>query len=166
MGSARNRPRRKYRLRSEGGPVRVSRLLAISCLLLAAAFGISAHGYSSPATLYLTLDTGAGDAAFQSVVYVQNVKTGTTLSFPYPPHAPPLLVYVPEPGTYVFYARLVEAMDDYYFGCTGKRGKDGSPRKGLLAVDIEAGKEYHLVINDRSVKLPEKGKPVTVTWHR
>jgi hypothetical protein len=73
---------------------------------------------------------------------------------------------VPEPGTYVFYARLVEAVDDYFFGCARKAAKGASPGKGLLAYDIEAGKEYRILVNYRTVKLPEKGKPVVVAWHR
>jgi hypothetical protein len=100
------------------------------------------------------------------MLYVQNVVTGDTASYPFPPHAPPLLVYIPQPGTYVFYARLIEAMDDYFYGFTGRAAGAPSPEKGLLALDVETGKEYRVLMNDRSVKLPEKGKPVTVAWHR
>lgn|GEM_PF-6722596 len=124
-----------------------------------------AHGYSPPAVAYVTLDTGAGDSAFQSVVYVQNLETGETASYPFPPHAPPLLVYIPEAGSYVFYARLIEAMDDYFFACTGRPPQGASPKKGLLVVKIATGKEYRILINDRSVELPEKGKPVRVPVH-
>jgi len=143
-----------------------TRALGFFILIFATAFAVEAHGYSAPGSVSISLDTGAGEAGFQSVVYVQNVKTGQTLSFPYPPHAPPLLVYVPEPGTYVFYARLVEAMDDYFFGYTGMLGRGPSPKRGLLAIDIEAGKGYKVLLNDRAVLLPEKGRPVIVPWRR
>jgi len=142
-------------------------ILIIVALLvaLAAPASIHAHGFAASATVYLKLDTGAGDAAFQAVMYIQNVATGETASYPLTPHAPPLLAYIPVPGTYVFYARLVEAMDDYFFGATGREPGGASPRRGLLAVDVEQGKEYEVLVNDRSVRLPEKGKPVSVPWH-
>ncbi len=132
---------------------------------LAAPASVHAHGFVAPAAVYLELDTGAGDAAFQAVMYVHNVATGETASYPLTPHAPPLLAYIPLPGTYVFYARLVEAMDDYFFGSTGREPGGAPPRRGLLAVDVEQGKEYRVLVNDRSVRLPEKGKPVAVPWH-
>jgi hypothetical protein len=143
-----------------------SKLLLAATLLLAVAGLEFSHGYSAPASALLSLDTGAGDAAFQSMLYVQNVVTGETASYPFPPHAPPLLVYIPQPGTYVFYARLIEAMDDYFYGATGRVANGPSPGLGLLAIDIETGKEYRVLINDRSVALPEKGKPVSVAWRR
>ncbi len=146
--------------------MRAAKWLSVAVLSLGISQAQFAHGYSAPATAYITLDTGAGDSAFQSVIYVQNVATGETASYPFPPHAPPLLVYIPESGVYVFYARLIEAMDDYYFGSTGRLPQGPSPRKGLLAVKVDTGKEYRILINDRSVELPEKGKPVSVSWYQ
>jgi hypothetical protein len=136
---------------------------ALSCL---APLAVHAHGYVPPATVTISVDTGGGEPGFQTIVYVQNVKTGDTASYAIAPHSKPLLVYIAEPGTYVFYGRLVEAMDDYFFGATGVKSRSTPVLRPLLALDIELGKEYQVLINDRSVQLPVKGKPVTVPWRR
>ncbi len=140
-------------------------ILAISLAGLAPS-PVRAHGYVAPANVTIAVDTGGGDPGFQTIVYVQNVTTGATASYAIAPHSKPFIAYIAEPGTYVFYGRLVEAMDDYFFGSTGAKSRSTPVLRPLLALDIELGKEYQVLINDRSVKLPEKGKPVTVPWRR
>ena len=79
------------------------------------------------------------------------------------------------PGTYVFYARLVEAPDDYHYGFTGyqagayghmTRGGTRGAATNLIALDIRPGAKYKVFISDSWALLPQPGKPVQVPWHR
>lgn len=115
------------------------------------------------------------DNTFAATVYAQEVNTGKTYSFPYGPHTMYLPVEIKVPGTYVFYATLVEAPDDYHYGFTGyqaaayghmTRGGTQDPATNLIALDLKPGGHYKVFISDHWAKLPERGKPVTVGWHR
>ena len=141
--------------------------LAVSLLLA---------GCASTKTAKVTLkfDIAGGDNAFGATVYAQEVSTGRTLSFPYGPHTPYLVAELPAPGKYVFYARLVEAPDDYHYGYTsptpvayghGTRGGTQDPTKAsLIAVDTKPAGRYKAYINDYRATLPAPGQPVTVPW--
>jgi len=115
------------------------------------------------------------DNTFAATVYAQEVSTGLTTKFAYGPHTPSLTVDLKTPGTYVFYARLVEAADDYHYGFTGyqagtyghmTRGGTRDASTNLIALDIKPGANYKVFISDSWAVLPEPGKPVTVAWHR
>ena len=130
--------------------------------------GLSANS----AKVVIKFDQAGGDNSFAATVYVQEVDTGETLLFPYDPHTPNITVNLRKPGKYVFYARLVEAPDDYHYGYTSNqtvayghmtRGGVGQP-DGLLAVEVKLGGKYKAYINDYRAALPARGKPVTVPW--
>jgi hypothetical protein len=116
------------------------------------------------------------DNSFAATVYAQEVSTGATTAFAYGPHTPSMTVSLKAPGTYVFYARLVEAPDDYHYGFTGfQAGTYGHMTRGgtrdaaatnLIAVDAKAGGSYKVFISDNWAVLPQPGQPVTVPWHR
>lgn len=115
------------------------------------------------------------DNTFAATVYAQEVNTGQTTKFSYGPHTPYLPVEIKVPGTYVFYATLVEAPDDYHYGFTGyqaaayghmTRGGTQDPATNLIALDLKPGGQYKVYISDHWAKLPVPGKPVTVGWHR
>ena len=115
------------------------------------------------------------DNAFAATIYAQEVNTGQTTKFAYGPHTPSITVDLKLPGTYVFYARLVEAADDYHYGFTGyqagayghmTRGGTRDASTNLIALDVKPGGEYKVFISDSWAVLPEPGKPVTVAWHR
>lgn len=115
------------------------------------------------------------DNAFAATVYAQDVSTGATTAYAYGPHTPSLTVALKAPGTYVFYARLVEAPDDYHYGFTGyqagayghmTRGGTRDPDTNLLAVDAKPGGHYKVFISDSWAVLPTPGHPVKVPWRR
>jgi len=115
------------------------------------------------------------DNSFAATIYAQEVSTCSTTSFAYGPHTPSLTVALKTPGTYVFYARLVEAPDDYHYGFTGyqagayghmTRGGTRDPGTNLIAVDAKSGGKYKIFISDSWAVLPTPGQPVTVAWHR
>lgn len=126
------------------------------------------------ARVSVKFDIYGGDNAFSATVYAQEVATGKTHSFVYHPHTPYITAELAEPGKYVFYARLVEAPDDYHYGYTntqpvayghGTRGGTQDPAKAsLIAVPVQPGGSYRVYINDYRAILPEPGKPVTVPW--
>jgi hypothetical protein len=115
------------------------------------------------------------DNTFAATVYAQEVGTGRTIKYAYGPHLPYLSVDLPQAGTYVFYARLVEAPDDYHYGFTGyradayghmTRGGTRDPGVNLIGLDVKPGGTYKVYISDHWAELPEPGKPVSVPWHR
>jgi hypothetical protein len=127
---------------------------------------------ANTAKVVIKFDQAGGDNSFAATVYVQEVDTGDTLLFPYDPHTPNITVDLKKPGKYVFYAKLVEAPDDYHYGYTSNqtvayghmtRGGVGQPN-GLLAVEVKLGGKYKAYINDYRATLPARGKPVTVPW--
>jgi hypothetical protein len=127
-----------------------------------------------PAKVIVKFDIVGGDNAFAATVYVQEVATGQTLLVPYGPHTPYVETDLKTPGKYVFYARLVEAPDDYHYGYTSDqpvayghmtRGGTQDPAlASLIAVDVQPGGKYKAYVNDYRAILPAPGKPVTVPW--
>ncbi len=126
------------------------------------------------AAVHVKFDIVGGDNNFAASVYVQEVDTGATFTVPYDPHTPYIVIPIKKPGRYVFYARLVEAPDDYHYGFTSyqtvgyghmTRGGTGDPAtESLVALDVKLGEKYKVYINDYRARLPEAGKPVTVPW--
>ncbi len=125
-------------------------------------------------TVVVKFDIVGGDNSFAATVYAQEVSTGQTLQFPYGPHTPYITVDLKTPGKYVFYARLVEAPDDYHYGYTSTQpvayghmtrgGTQDPSMAGLIAIDVKPGGKYKAYINDYRAVLPAPGKPVTVPW--
>lgn len=127
-----------------------------------------------PATVQVKFDIYGGDNTFAATIYAQEVSTGETLAFPYGPHMPYIKVELKKPGKYVFYARLVEAPDDYHYGYTSTRpvayghmtngGTQDSASAGLIAVEVKPGGSYKAYVNDHWAAIPVSGRPVTVPW--
>ena len=147
---------------------------AFPVLVLVPALGCAWFG-PRPAQVTLKFVVFDHDNAFAATVYAQEVHTGATRSFAYGPHTPYMTVSVQPPGTYVFYARLVEAPDDYHYGFTGfqaaayghmTRAGTRDATQNLVALDLKPGGHYRVFISDNWAVLPEPGRPVTVAWHR
>lgn len=121
------------------------------------------------ATIIIGLDMGGGGAGFAATLYAQEVSTGEDFTIflsagshgasNFPTSAPQML-YVRAPATYVFYARLINAPDNYYYGYTTCADDECL----LKAIEVAPGQTYSVTINDRGALLPERGKPVTIPW--
>ncbi len=126
------------------------------------------------AKVKVKFDIYGGDNAFAATVYAQEIHTGRTFTFPYGPHTPYITLNLEAPGSYVFYARLVEAPDDYHYGYTGTRpvayghmtngGTQDPASASLIAVNLKPAGEAQVYINDHWAILPVPGQPVTVPW--
>ncbi len=128
-----------------------------------------------PAEIQVTFDMGGGGSGFAASLFAQEVTTGETFKGFYPagshglvvmPTSAPIVITVEAPGTYVFYATLIEAPDDYQFGATGCAAGTDCASSALLAIDVVPGGIYHVTIADRSAPIPTPGVPVTVPWRR
>jgi hypothetical protein len=151
--------------------------LALAVLLFALlSVGCGRLGFGpKPAKVTIKFVIYDKDNAFAATVYAQEVHTGQTTKFAYGPHTPSITVDLKTPGTYVFYARLVEAPDDYHYGFTGyqagayghmTRGGTRDASTNLIALEIKPGRDYKVFISDSWAVLPDPGHPVTVAWHR
>ena len=126
------------------------------------------------ATITATFDMGGGGAGFAATIFAQEVSTGKTFHVFYPagshglvvlPTSPPVSFQVDAPGTYVFYAVLINE-DSYHFGATGCKVASNCASSDLVALDVEPGGSYQVYIGDRAAKIPPTGVPVTVPWHK
>ncbi len=127
------------------------------------------------ATVRVTFDMGGGGSGFAASLFAQEVTTGRTFKGFYPagshgqvvmPTSAPIVITVDAPGTYVFYATLIEAPDDYQFGATGCPAATECASSDLQALDVVPGGMYRVTIADRSAVIPTPGVPVTVPWRR
>ncbi len=127
------------------------------------------------ATVLVNFDLGAGGSGFAATLYAQEVSSGKTFKSFYAtgshglvvlPTSAPVAIMVDAPGTYVFYATLVEAPDDYHYGDTGCPPASDCPLSSLAALDVLPGNTYRVTISDRSPLLPTPGAPVQVPWRR
>jgi hypothetical protein len=154
----------------------MNKILAIVCLVgLALAGCAGLRPTPAPATITVVFDLGGGGSGFAANLYAQEVDSGKTFRSLYPAGghggvtratSPPITFNIDAPGTYVFYARLVEAPDDYHYGATGCAYAERCGDRGLLALDVEPGGVYPVYIADRSAPIPTPDAPVTVPWHR
>ena len=128
-----------------------------------------------PATVYLRLDLGGGGSGFAATLYAQEVTTGKTVHQFQPagshglvvlPTSEPIAFTLDAPGTYVFYATLINNPDDYHFGATGCAAGQDCPSSELLALEVVPGSEYHVTVADSHALLPTPGAPVLVPWHK
>ncbi len=126
------------------------------------------------ATIIATVDMGAGGAGFACLVYAQEVHTGATFhtvmsagshGLVVLPTSPPVSFTVDAPGTYVFYAVLINE-SSYHFGSTECKAVSECTAKGLVARDVLPGETYEVYIGDASAAIPATGVPVTVPWHQ
>lgn len=149
-------------------------LLCVLALLLAGC-GFLATATPQTATVMVTFDLGGGGSGFAATLYAQEVSSGRTFKGFYPagshggvvsPTSPPVSVTVDAPGSYIFYARLIEAPDDYHFGATGCPAGTDCPSSVLKALDVQPGGTYEVVIADRKALLPQVDQPVDVPWER
>ena len=80
------------------------------------------------------------------------------------PTSAPVTLVVDAPGSYVFYANLNEAPDDYHFGYNGcLSGTDCSSRT-LKVLDVVPGGVYQVYITQRFDIVPTPDIPVTQPW--
>lgn len=123
----------------------------------------------------ITFDMGGGGSGFAASLFAQEVSSGRTFKGFYPagshglvvmPTSAPIRVTVEAPGTYVFFATLIEAPDDYRFGATECGAGSDCTATGLLAIDVVPGGTYAVTIADRTAPIPIPGAPVNVPWHR
>jgi hypothetical protein len=117
---------------------------------------------------------GAGGAGFASIIYAQEVNTGKTFHIVMPagshglvvlPTSPPLSFSVEAPGTYVFYAVLINE-DSYHYGATGCKAVTDCPSNELVALGVLPGETYTVYIGDSAAVIPPTGVPVMVPWHK
>lgn len=151
-------------------------LLVVMLLTACASFAASptATPTAPPqATIIAAVDMGAGGAGFASVVYAQEVHTGETFHTVMSagshglvalPTSPPVSFTVEAPGTYIFYAVLINE-DSYHFGSTGCKAVTDCISSELVALDVLPGETYEVYIGDASALIPPTGVPVTVPWH-
>ena len=126
------------------------------------------------ATITATFDMGGGGAGFAATIFAQEVTTGKTFHVFYPagshglvvlPTSPPVSFNVDAPGTYVFYAVLINE-DSYHFGATGCKVASDCASSELVALEVQPGGSYQVYIGDRAAVIPPTGVPVTVPWHK
>lgn len=127
------------------------------------------------ATITATFDMGGGGAGFAATIYAQEVTSGKTFHSFYPagshggvvlPTSPPISFSVEAPGTYIFYATLINDPESYHFGATGCKVASDCPSSELLAIDVIPGGTYPVYIGDRSARIPTPNEPVTVPWRK
>lgn len=120
-----------------------------------------------PATLDVTFAIANGTTGFAATIYAQEVESGATTTKLYAAHSDPITMTVAAPGTYVVYARLVEAPDEYHYGMAAcADGATSCERRVLTAIDVAPGERYAVLVDDRTPLLPERDLPVTVPWQR
>jgi len=152
-------------------------LLSLCWLLVLPLSGCRTGVTPAPAmaTVYVTFDMGGGGAGFAALLYAQEVTSGKTFKGFAPagshggvvlPTSPPVGIQVEAPGTYVFYAALINDPESYQFGATGCLPGEACPSSSLTALDVEPGGVYHITVGDRSAEIPTPGTPVVVPWHR
>ena len=126
------------------------------------------------ATITAALDLGGGGAGFSATIYAQEVHSGETFHMFMPagshglvvlPTSPPVTFDVEAPGTYIFYAVLINE-DSYHWGATGCKALSDCRSNGLVGLDVEPGGHYDVYIADQSALIPPTGVPVEVPWHK
>ena len=148
--------------------------VALVCLLTFTACTASPTKPPGMATITAAFDMGAGGAGFASTIYAQEVHTGKTFhtfmsagshGLVVLPTSPPVTFTVEAPGTYVFYAVLINE-DSCHFGATGCKSSVGCPSNDLVALDVVPGGTYTVHIADQDALIPPTGVPVIVPWHK
>ncbi len=131
------------------------------------------------ATIKVAFDLAGGGSGFSATIYAQEVTSGKTYSLSYSsgahggvilPTSAPVVFQVEAPGTYVIYANLVNAPDDYHFGMTGCAAGTDCTATMLKAIDVAPNGSYSLYLSDRPgerhAPIPTPHAPLTVPWQR
>ena len=127
------------------------------------------------ATVFVRLDLGGGGSGFAATLYAQEVTSGKTVhqfqsagshGLVVLPTSEPINFQLAAPGSYVFYATLINNPDDYHYGATGCAAGQDCASSDLVALDVAPGGVYNVVISDRHALLPTPGAAVTVPWHK
>jgi len=126
------------------------------------------------ATVKVIFDIGGGGTGFAASVYAQEVDSGNTYSLPYSAGShggvvlpsSPITFTVEAPGTYVFYANLVNAPESYHYGATGCKPATDCLSSDLKALAVLPGEVYQITISDRAAPVPTPHAPLTVPWTR
>jgi hypothetical protein len=151
------------------------KIFSFLLLIFLTGCGLLATPTPQPATVMVNFDLGQGGSGFAATLYAQEVTSGKTFKGFYAagshglvvlPTSAPVKIVVDAPGTYVFYATLVEAPDDYHYGATGCKPAEDCPSAELVALDVAPGGTYQVTISDRSAALPTPNAPVSVPWKR
>ncbi len=146
-------------------------ILLLSLALLASCSALSPR----KATVFVRLDLGGGGSGFAATLYAQEVNTGKTIhqfqsagshGLVVLPTSEPLKFQLDAPGTYVFYATLINNPDDYHYGATGCIALQNCTDSTLQALQVEPGGVYNVAITDQDAVLPTPGAPVTVPWRK
>jgi hypothetical protein len=157
--------------------VRICRYLIIAVLGLLALSSCGSFVKPTPqfATVTVTFNLGTAGPGFAASIYAQEVSTGKVFKGFYPagshggvvlPTSPPIVLQIEAPGTYVFYATLIEAPEDYQYGATDCKPGGDCSASTLSAIDVVPGGSYQVHISDRIHLIPTPGEPVAVPWHR
>lgn len=148
--------------------------LILGLFVLASCAGIPTPT-PQPATVVVKFDLGGGGTGFAATIYAQEVNSGKTVhqfmsagshGLVVLPTSAPINILVDAPGTYVFYATLINNPDDYHYGATGCPAGQDCASSDLIAIDVLPGETYSITISDRKALLPAPGSPVTVPWHK
>ena len=150
-------------------------LLLLFLLLLAAC--TRGNPTPQPATVVVAFDLAGGGSGFSLTVYAQEVTSGKSYSQPYSssshggvvlPTSAPLVFTLDAPGTYIFYANLVNAPEDYHYGNTGCPPGPDCESTVYHALDVSPGEEYQVYFSsrqgERHAPVPTPHAPVTVPW--
>ena len=134
---------------------------------------------SSSASITVIFDLAGGGSGFSLTIYAQEVNTGLTYSLLYSssahgqvvlPTSPPVVFNVEAPGTYVFYANMLNAPEDYHFGFTGCGPGPDCALTNLKAIDVLPHEIYQVYFSDRSgerhAPVPTPHAPLIVEWER
>lgn len=125
------------------------------------------------AHIVIGLDMGGGGAGFAATLYAQEVNTGKTFhtflsagmhGLAVLPTSEPVSLSVQAPGTYVFYARLINEPDAYHYGYTNCPKLQECTDRALIAIQVDANQTYRVTISDRKAVLPAVDQPVSVPW--
>lgn len=159
-------------------PKRLSVLLFVSVLTLNAACS-RATPTPQLASVTVQFDLAGGGSGFSLVIYAQDVDSGESVSQTYSssshgqvvlPTSAPLVFSLPAPATYIFYANMLNAPDEYHFGATGCPPGPDCAATVYQALDVNPGGEYTVYFSDRSgerhAPVPTPHAPVTVPWKR
>jgi hypothetical protein len=132
-----------------------------------------------PASVTVQFDLAGGGSGFSLVIYAQDVDSGESISQTYSssshgqvvlPTSAPLVFSLPAPATYIFYANMLNAPDEYHFGATGCPPGPDCASTVYQALDVSPGDEYTVYFSDRSgerhAPVPTPHAPVTVPWNR
>jgi hypothetical protein len=174
-------PAFKPAFRQGGGAMNSPRVKGLTALLLLLLVGCTLLPTPAPqvATVVVTFDLAGGGSGFSLTVYAQEVTTGKSTSQLYSsgahggvilPTSAPLVFTLEAPGTYIFYANMINAPEDYHFGATGCGPAPDCPSTVYKAIQVTPGGTYQVYFSDRSgerhAPVPTPHAPVTVPWQK